>query len=112
MDAYAKIVLTVIAACLALQVAQGFGLAAPPGSGEVNSSSAVTGDRFQMLPIGMARQLFRLDRATGQTSTMPLQPEENLFWTPVEETPPKAMARKKRKKAPLQPKKKADGAEK
>ena len=31
MDAYAKTVLTVIAACLLLQVAQGFGLAGTPG---------------------------------------------------------------------------------
>ena len=111
MDTYAKMVLTVIAACLVLQVAQGFGLAATPGPEKVSSSSGVTGDRFQMVPVGMIRQVFRFDRATGQTWTMPLKAEEDQFWTPVGEAPPKAKARKTRKKAPSQPKKEA-GADK
>jgi hypothetical protein len=109
MDAYAKTVLTVIAACLALQVAQGFGLAGTPGPAQASASSGETPDRFQMLPIPMARQVFRFDRATGQTWTMTLQLEEKHFWTPVPETPPEPKARKK---APPQPKKKADGAAK
>ena len=111
MDAYAKILLTVIAACLMLLVAQGFGLAGTPGPGQVSESSGETLDRFQVLPIAMARQMFRFDRLTGQTWTMPLQLEGDRFWTPVEESPPKAKARKRRKKAPSEPKKKAGGAE-
>jgi hypothetical protein len=112
MDAYAKILLTVIAACLMLLVAQGFGLAGTPGPGQVSAGSGETVDRFQMLPIAMARQMFRFDRLTGQTWTMPLQLEADRFWTPVDESPPKAKARRRPKKAPSEPKKKAGGAEK
>jgi len=111
MDAYAKILLTVIAACLMLLVAQGFGLAGTPGPGQVSASSGEAVDRFQMLPIAMARQLLRFDRLTGQTWTMPFQTEKDRFWTPVEESPPKAKARTRRKRAPSESKKKAGGVE-
>ena len=112
MDAYGKIVLTVIAACLALQVAQGFGLAGAPGPAQMSASSGETPDRFQMLPIPMVRQVYRFDRTTGQTWTMSLQLEAEQFWTPVPESAPASKTRKKGKKAPPRPKKKADGVEK
>ena len=112
MDAYAKILLTVIAACLMLLVAQGFGLAGTPGPGQVSESNGETVDRFQMLPLAMARQVFRFDRLTGQTWTMPLQVDQDRFWTPIEESPPKAKARKRRKKASSEPRKEAGGTEK
>ena len=112
MDAYAKILLTAIAVCLMLLVAQGFGLAGIPGPGQVSASSGETVDRFQMLPIPLARQMFRFDRLTGQTWTMPLQLDQDRFWTPVEESPPKAKARKRRTKASSEPSKKAGGAKK
>ncbi len=43
MDTYVKTVLTVIAACLLLQVAQGFGLAGTPGPGPTESSNRTAG---------------------------------------------------------------------
>lgn len=109
MDTYAKTVLTVIAACLMLQVAQGFGLAGTPGAAQTSESSEKTPVRFQMLAIPMARQMFRFDQVTGQTWTMSLQNEAGQFWTLVPESPPEPKAREK---APSQPKKEADGAEK
>ena len=112
MDAYAKIVLTVIAACLALQVAQGFGLAGTSGPAQMSASSGEPTDRFQMLVIPLARQLYRIDQTTGQTWTMSIQLEAEQFWTPVPESAPARKTRKKGKKAPPRPKKKADGAEK
>jgi hypothetical protein len=90
MDAYAKTVLTVIAACLLLQVAQGFGLAAAPAP--VSSSSSETANQYVLQPVPMIRLLFRFDRATGQTWTMPLQPQKERIWTLIGEAPPEAMA--------------------
>ena len=91
MDAYAKTVLTVIAACLLLQVAQGFGLAGAPGPERVSSSSAESADRFMMMPIPMVRLVFRFDKMTGETWTMPLQPQQEKLWTPVDEGRPEPM---------------------
>jgi hypothetical protein len=88
MDAYAKTVLTVIAACLMLQVAQGFGLVGTPEPEPVVSSNAEAANRYQFQPIPMVRQLFRFDRSTGQTWTMPLQPQKVRFWKPVDEFTP------------------------
>jgi hypothetical protein len=90
MDAYVKTVLTVIAACLLLQVAQGFGLAGAPRPGQTESSSA---ERYTIQPIPMARVLLRIDRVTGETWTMPLLRDKPRIWTPVEEAPPESMAR-------------------
>jgi hypothetical protein len=87
MDVYVKIVLTVIAACLVLQVAQGFGLAGTPGSGQVDSSSSETARRYAMQAVPMARALVRFDMATGRTWMMPLQDEEARFWTLVRGAP-------------------------
>jgi hypothetical protein len=89
MDAYVKTVLTVIAACLLLQVAQGFGLAGSPGSGQTESSSA---ERFMVQAVPMARILLRFDRTTGETWTMSLQRNQPRVWTPVEQAPPEMMA--------------------
>jgi hypothetical protein len=89
MDAYVKTVLTVIAACLLLQVAQGFGLAGTPGQTE--SSSPETANRYVVQAIPMARVLLRLDLVTGQTWTMPLQQEKGKLWIPVDEPPPELM---------------------
>jgi hypothetical protein len=91
MDAYAKTVLTVIAACLLLQVAQGFGLAGAPEAGHVSSVSAESADRYTMMPIPMVRLVFRFDKMTGQTWTMPLQPQQGKFWTLVDEAPSEPM---------------------
>ena len=109
MDAYVKTVLTVIAACLLLQVAQGFGLAGTPG--QVSSSSSETADRYTLQPIPMARLLFRFDRVTGRTWTMPLQTPEERFWTAVDESPPEPLVREEGEGAPSRPDE-AGGAEK
>jgi hypothetical protein len=93
MDAYVKTVLTVIAACLLLQVAQGFGLAGTPGPGPTESNSPETANRYKVQAIPMARVLLRLDLVTGQTWTMPLQQEKEKLWTPIDELPPEPMVR-------------------
>jgi hypothetical protein len=95
MDAYVKTVLTVIAACLLLQVAQGFGLA-----GKTESASA---ERYVVQAIPMARLLLRVDRLTGQTWTMPLQPQKEKFWTPVDEPPPELMLLEEDEGVPSRP---------
>ena len=101
MDAYVKTVLTVIAACLLLQVAQGFGIAGTPG--QVSSSSSENAGRYTLQPIPMVRLLFRFDRATGRTWTMPLQPQKKKFWAPIDEAPPEAMAPEEGDGAPSRP---------
>lgn len=108
MDAYVKTVLTVIAACLLLQVAQGFGVAGTPG--QVSSSSSEAADQYTLQPIPMARLVFRFDRATGRTWTMPLQPQKEKLWTLIDEAPPEAMAPEEGEGAPSRPEE-AGGAE-
>jgi len=98
MDAYVKTVLTVIAACLLLQVAQGFGLAGTPG--QVSSSSSEDASRYTLQPIPMARLIFRFDRVTGRTWTMSLQPQKEKLWTPIDEASPEAMAPEEGEGAP------------
>jgi hypothetical protein len=97
MDAYVKTVLTVIAACLLLQVAQGFGLAGAPKPGQTESSSA---ERYVVQAIPMARVLLRIDRVTGETWTMPLLRDKPRIWTPVEQAPPESMAAEEAEVAP------------
>jgi len=108
MDAYVKTVLTVIAACLLLQVAQGFGLGATPGSGQAESSSP---ERYVVQAIPMARLLFRIDRVTGQTWTMPLQRDQPKFWTPIDESPSEATVREEGEGAPPPPDKAGEAGE-
>ena len=81
MDAYVKTVLTVIAACLLLLVAQGFGLAGTPGA------SPETAGRYLLQPIPMARLLIRMDRVTGETWTTSIKGEEADIWMPIDEFP-------------------------
>ena len=101
MDAYVKTVLTVIAACLLLQVAQGFGLAGTPG--QVSSNGSEAADRYTLQPIPMARTILRFDRMTGRTWTMPLQPQKKKSWTLIDEAPPEAMAPEEGDGAPSRP---------
>jgi hypothetical protein len=97
MDAYAKTVLTVIAACLLLQVAQGFGLAGAAGP---DPAGAGAGERYVVQPVPMIRLLLRIDRATGRTWSMPLQLDKERFWTPIEDAPPEPMAGEERAPSP------------
>jgi len=97
MDAYVKTVLTVIAACLLLQVAQGFGVTGAPGPAQTDSSSA---ERFVVQAIPMARILLRFDRVTGETWTMPLLRDKARVWTPVAQAPPEPMASEEGEAAP------------
>jgi hypothetical protein len=85
MDAYAKTILTVIAACLLLQVAQGFGLVG--AAGQVSSSSSDSAGRYMLQANPMARLIFRFDRATGRTWTIPLQFQKQKVWTLIGEAP-------------------------
>ena len=103
MDAYVKTVLTVIAACLLLQVAQGFGLAGTPGLGPEASCSPERAERYRLQPIPIARALVRLDVATGRTWTMPLQPDKEKLWTPVDEIPSQPTAREEGEDAAPRP---------
>lgn len=87
-DAYTKAVLTVVALCLLLLVAQGFGLG--PASGakagcEVADAadSTTAGKRFEFLPIPMARAAFRMDNQTGETWWMKFP--SGRAWTPIGE---------------------------
>jgi hypothetical protein len=89
MDAYAKTVLTVIAACLLLQVAQGFGLAGAAGP---DRAGAGAGERYVVQPVPMMRLLLRIDRATGRTWSMPFQADKERLWTSIEDAPPEPMA--------------------
>jgi len=109
MDAYVKTVLTVIAACLLLQVAQGFGLAGTPG--QVSSTSSETADRYALQPNPMVRLLFRFDRATGRTWTMPLQPQKEKLWTLIGEAPAGAMVPEEGGGAPSRPEEAEDAGE-
>ena len=81
MDAYAKTVLTVIAACLLLLVAKGFGLTGTPEAAPEATS------RYLLQPIPMARLLIRMDRVTGRTWTASFKGEEADLWIPIDELP-------------------------
>jgi hypothetical protein len=103
MDAYAKIVLTVIAACLLLQVAQGFGLLGAPACGKALSSGAETGGQYSVQAMPRDRVLVRLDAATGRSWTMPMQTAQQRFWTEVAESPPASVAREEGQGPPARP---------
>jgi hypothetical protein len=81
MDAYAKTVLTVIAVCLLLLVAKGFGLTGPPETGPEPAG------RYLLQPIPMARLLIRMDRVTGRTWTTSIKGEDADLWMPIDEVP-------------------------
>ena len=81
MDAYVKTVLTVIAACLLLQVAQGFRLAATPGAGPEAA------ERYLLQPLPRAGLLIRMDRVTGRTWTISVKGEDADLWMPIDEVP-------------------------
>ena len=81
MDAYAKTVLTVIAVCLLLLVAKGFGLTEPPKAGPEPAG------RYLLQPIPMARLLIRMDRVTGRTWTTSIKGEDADLWMPIDEVP-------------------------
>jgi hypothetical protein len=94
MDTYVKALLTVIAACLLLQVAQGFGLAAP-GRGQPAPSAPPPASDYVIQAIPMARLVLRFDPATGRTWTMPLQFRPGgapKNWTLVGEASPETAA--------------------
>jgi hypothetical protein len=69
----------------------------------VSSGSAESADRYMMMPIPMVRLVFRFDKMTGETWTMPLQPQKEKFWTLVDEGPPEPMAGEEDEEAPSQP---------
>jgi hypothetical protein len=74
-DWYSKLVLTVIAVCLALLVVQGHREgAASPDEG-----------RYRLTIVPMARMMFRVDSDTGKTWKA-LFPDVKI-WTPVADSP-------------------------
>ncbi len=72
-DWYSKLMLTVIAVCLALLLAQQY-------RGDAAATGAVA-DRFRLTPLPMIRMLLRFDSETGQTSKA-MFPDLKV-WTPV-----------------------------
>ena len=74
-DWYSKLVLTVIAVCLALLVVQGH---------REGAASAGEG-RYRLTVVPMARMVFRFDSETGETSKA-LFPDAKI-WTPVADSP-------------------------
>jgi hypothetical protein len=74
-DWYSKLVLSVVAICLALLVLQGYRADGGAGSQE---------GRYRLTVVPMARMLLRLDSETGKTWTA-LFPELRS-WTPVADT--------------------------
>jgi hypothetical protein len=78
-DWYSKLVLSVVAICLALLVLQGY--RAGGGAG----ASGSEGDRYRLTVVPMARMVLRFDSETGETWTA-LFPELRI-WTPVADTP-------------------------
>ena len=78
-DWYTRLVLTVIAVCLALMVVQGFRTGAGAGA------SGPEEDRYRLTPLPMARLLLRFDAETGKTWKT-LFPELKI-WEPVADSP-------------------------
>jgi hypothetical protein len=56
-----------------------------------------------MMPIPMVRLVFRFDKVTGETWTMPLQPQKEKFWTLVDEASPEPMVVEEEQDAPPPP---------
>ena len=84
-DWYSKLVLTVVAICLALLVLQGY--RAGGGAGASGSEE----DRYRLTVVPMARMVLRFDSETGETWTA-LFPELRI-WTPVADTPAELLDR-------------------
>ncbi|MGH7287040.1 MAG: hypothetical protein ACREI8_03375 [Myxococcota bacterium] len=78
-DWYTKLVLTVVAVCLALMVVQGY-----RGGAEASASGSEDG-RYSLTPLPMARMMLRFDSDTGRTwkATLP----DLKVWTPVADSP-------------------------
>jgi hypothetical protein len=71
-DLYTKAVLGVVAVCLALLVAQGFGLAWSPGDAPAHACAGAPGqagaqERYDFVPFARGRIAFRVDTQTGET---------------------------------------------
>lgn len=60
-DPYARAILTIVAVCLILLVAQGFGL----GSGAAPQQTEVV-PRYRVVAIPFARSILRMDEQTGE----------------------------------------------
>jgi hypothetical protein len=78
-DWVTKLLLTVIAACLALLVAQGYREGAGAGA------SGLGEGRFRLTFVPGARMLVRIDSDTGKTSKA--QFPDLKAWTPVADSP-------------------------
>jgi len=74
-DWYTKLILTVIAACLGLLVAQSYR----------EGASGAEGGRYSLTFVPMARMMFRIDSETGET-WKGLFPDVKI-WTPVADSP-------------------------
>jgi hypothetical protein len=62
-DAYTKLLLTVITACLVLLVVQGF---------RAPEDATPAAERFRVIPVPMGRVMLRVDTETGMTWQTPL----------------------------------------
>jgi hypothetical protein len=74
-DWYSKLVLTVIAVCLAVLVLQG----------QREGAASLDEGRYRLTFVPMARMMFRVDSQTGKTSKA-LFPDVKI-WTPVADSP-------------------------
>jgi hypothetical protein len=73
-DAYTKLLLTVIAACLVLLVVQGF---------RASEDATPSAERFRVIPVPMGRVMLRIDTETGKTWQTPLP--GSVEWRLVDE---------------------------
>ncbi len=90
-DIYTRFMLGVVAACLALLVAQGFGIASSGASARGDEPAGT--ERYKILPLARGRVTVRLDSATGETWRLALPGRD--AWEPMRElTVEEAEARK------------------
>jgi hypothetical protein len=82
-DWYTRLVLTVIAVCLALMVVHGF----RAGAG----ASGPEGDRYRLTPVPIARMMIRFDAESGKTWKA-LFPDLEI-WTPIADSPAELLER-------------------
>jgi hypothetical protein len=78
-DWYTRLVLTVIAVCLALMVVHGF------RSGAGAGASGPEEDRYRLTPLPLARLVLRFDAETGKTWKA-MFPDLNS-WAPIADSP-------------------------